>query len=717
MTRRFLYVPLIILIFFGSCTSKNTSVTYQSSRPVWPDTMPIIMVGNWDGDPLFRNRRGGNPVWYNEEYGREYSEDAIIKLRQMGVTMVITDLFKGFGLEAEKEQQEYTKRIITLCHRHGLKAGVYVGSTICFETFLLEEPDAQKWFVPDFMGKPVLWDSRQPFRKRVYFMHPGYMNYIKKVLRTAIVDLKVDLIHFDNTSERAEGPVFFHPQAKKDFRAFLRQNYTPQELKERLGFSDVSYVEPPLFSEPISRINEPLFQLWTDFRCHQLAEFYSEMERYIHQLNPMTVVENNPCYGLSGVNTEWSCGMYYPDLLSHTSFIWSEEGDEAGYSAEGILISKIRSYKMASHLKNKIFTYTGENPLQIAEAMAYNRQCLGMIGGVLAGYELEEKREDIGFDNPYALGAYTEDPEIRQKKADYVRYFHDNFRYYRDIDNIADVAVLHSYSTLAFNNDRPYQSLYLFEQALIQGKVPFDIIYDNDLKDLSGYKVLVLADVECLSDEKLELIRNFVKKGGGLAATEHTSLYTEFRNRKREFGLKDLFQTSAPRYLGNRYPESILNISVLKSHSGDGRVVYIPEVIPAIPKPATEEMRSLYWKLPLNWKELIESVKWAGGGELIIETDAPETVAIELTGKNDQSSIMLHLLNYNVDRDTVIKNIRVGLNISGGREINEVEMLSPDLKTPRKLNFQFTQNLVSFTVPELRVYDLMVIRLKKAGEK
>jgi hypothetical protein len=75
---------------------------------------------------------------------------------------------------------------------------------------------------------------------------------------------------------------------------------------------------------------------------------------YIHHLNPETVVENNPCYGLSGINTEWGCGIYYPALLSNTSVIWSEEGDEAGYTADGILVSKIRSYKMASHLKNKI---------------------------------------------------------------------------------------------------------------------------------------------------------------------------------------------------------------------------------------------------------------------------------------------------------------------------------------------------------------------------
>jgi hypothetical protein len=89
-------------ILSGDSLSNNT-------RPAWLDSLPMVMVGNWDGDPLFRNRRGGNPAWYREEYDREHSEDAVIKLKQMGVTMVITDLFKGFGLEAEKSDRAYNE--------------------------------------------------------------------------------------------------------------------------------------------------------------------------------------------------------------------------------------------------------------------------------------------------------------------------------------------------------------------------------------------------------------------------------------------------------------------------------------------------------------------------------------------------------------------------------------------------------------------------------
>jgi hypothetical protein len=113
--------------------------------------------------------------------------------------MAIIHFYKGFGLAAEREHIEDAKQLARLCHRDGIKVGVYVGSTVMYETFLLEKPEAQEWFVPDYLGKPVIY-GHQTFRKRVYFMHPGYREYIKRVLKIAVEEVKADLIHFDNTS-------------------------------------------------------------------------------------------------------------------------------------------------------------------------------------------------------------------------------------------------------------------------------------------------------------------------------------------------------------------------------------------------------------------------------------------------------------------------------------------------------------------------------------
>jgi hypothetical protein len=669
---------------------KKVAITVEKTlyRPAWVSQDPLVFVGNWDAMAIFRRRVGNNPVWMEDDYIKQHSEEAVKKLKDMGVTMAIIHFYKGFGIEAEKEQMEDSKKLAALCKKYGIKVGVYIGSTVGYETILLEKPEAQEWFVPDYLGNPVryFWDQKQTFRKMVYFMHPGFIDYMKQVIRIAIVDMKVDLIHFDNTGGRAIPPTFHHPMAIENFKTYLKNKYSPEMLKKRLGFSDVRYVEPPKYNQPLSTIDDPLFQEWTDFRCQQLADFYGIMESYIRGLNPEVAVENNPG-GITGVtNNAWTQGIDHPRLNSHTDFFWSEEGNEASVNDEGVLISKIRSYKMAPILNNRVFTYTSGSKLMMAECMAYNRQ-IGMVGGVLAGDELPEDQRN------------------------YIKFFHKNFDYYHNIHNVADVAVLHSYATMAYNTDRPHQSAYLFHQVLIQNKIPFDIIFDDNLKDLSKYKVLVLADQECLSDEKLDLIRTFVNQGGGLVATEHSSLLTEWRQRKRDFGLNDLFQVKAPEWHGSSSPEDILNIPVQKSQVGKGRVVYIPEVKPSVPKPPTVAMTSRYWKLPVNWKELIESIQWASGNNLSLNVEAPLTVTMELTQKEDKSALILNLVNFD-SKVLSVKNIKVDIQVPEGKKVTQVTVMTPDGRDDEIIQCKENGQRAVFTVPQLSIYNLVVMKLE-----
>jgi len=59
---------------------------------------------------------------------------------------------------------------------------------------------------------------------------------------------------------RAQPAVFFHPLAIEHFRTYLKNRYSPELLKKRLGFSDVRYIEPPKFNQPFSTMDDPLFQ-------------------------------------------------------------------------------------------------------------------------------------------------------------------------------------------------------------------------------------------------------------------------------------------------------------------------------------------------------------------------------------------------------------------------------------------------------------------------
>jgi hypothetical protein len=682
----------VVVCALGLVCSPAAQDAPAKPRPSWLHTTPIVIAENHDDISIFRRRRGGTTTWEEQGYAREYTEEAVQRLSDLGVTLAIIPFFKGFGLEAEKEHRENSRKLAAMLRKHGIRVGVYVGSTIAYETFLLENPEAESWFVPDYLGRPVFYDE-QTFRKRVYFMHPGYREYIQKVLTAAEDELHADLIEFDNTSMQAEPAIFQHPLAIQDFRDFLSKKYSSEELRQRLGFSDIRYVLPPRYDHPLRVINDPLFQEWTDFRCQQLSDYYGTMESLLRRLNPEVAIECNPHTGISGVNTIWEQGVDYPRLLSHLDAVFTEEGDDARVTADGIMVSRIRSFKMAATLGNTLFDGAGGeagSTLQMAESMAFGRQCLGDTGSVWAGYELPADQRA------------------------YIKFFHRNFDYYRDIENRADVAVLHSFASLGFNNDRPAVSTMLFEQALIQAKVPFDIIFDENLRDLSKYRVLVLADQECLSDEQLLRISEYVHRGGGLVATEHTSLYTPGRQRRRDFGLSDLLRVEPPpwRESEENEPEALLRIPPVRNQIAKGRVVYLSEVKPSIPKPAAHDMTSEYWKLPVNWKELIEAVQWAADDRLSLRVNAPLAVAVEITEQKDEGRTMVHLLNYDVVRTTQVGEIGVSLEIPSGKKVTRVSLLSPDEQGTSSCSFTIRNGRLLFAVPRLKTYTVAVIQTR-----
>ena len=676
-----------LLVATGAAPAQPASDA-RLPKPSWLGKEPLVIIGNWDSMPIFRRRVGGTPAWQEEEYAREHTEEAVLKLKELGVTMAVIHFYKGYGLEAEKEHMADARRLADLCKKHGIRVGVYVGSTIAYETFLHEKPEAKEWFLERHLGRPVVYGD-QTFRKRVYFMHPGYREYMKRVVTIAIRDFKADLIHFDNTSLQAQPAIFFHPMAVEDFRAFLRKKYTPDQLKQRFGFSDVSFVEPPEIERAPVQINDPMHQEWADFRCEQLAAYYAEMERHIRGLNPETAVESNPHSGISGRNVVWEQGVDYARFLPHMDVVWTEEGNEPGVTEDDILISKIRTFKMAAKYNTSIFTYTGGGrggKLAMAEAMAFNRQNLGMVGGALAGYELPEEQRT------------------------YVRFYRDRFHdLYRDVQNRADVAVLHGFASMAYNSGLPWQSSMLFEQALIQAKAPFDIVFDEHLRDLSKYRVLVLPDQESMSDAQAALVREYVRRGGGLVATGHTSLFTEERRRRRNFALADLFGIDAPAYAGGRAPERIAGTTPVRNELGEGRIVYIPQVQPAMEKPPNAAMTSQYWKLPVNWHELIDAVKWAAGGELSLEVQAPPHVAAELI--DQKSRVLVHLLNYAAERGPVSGKIAVSVAIPQGRKVVTAYLISPD-HAVESLEVAMRDNRAQFAAPRLDTYGVAVLELQ-----
>ena len=268
--------------------------------------------------------------------------------------------------------------------------------------------------------------------------------------------------------------------------------------------------------------------------------------------------------------------------------------------------------------------------------------------------------------------------------------------------------MLHNFGSLAFDNGQPYDSTWLFEQALIQAKVPFDVIFD--LKTLSKYRLLVLADQECLSDGEMDLVREGVANGLGLVATGLTSLYTPERKLRRDFGLANLLKIHAhPLHEGEPVTDIIRSGPPIRSGWMKGRAVYIPEVKPSIPRPVDEPMTSKYWKLPVNWVEMIDSVKWAAGGNLSLEVQAPLTVTAELLHQKEAGKLVVHLINYDAARHPKVEDIHIRLDARKIGKVKQVSLHSPDVEEVRALPFSESEGRVMFSVPSLETYSVVIV--------
>jgi hypothetical protein len=414
--------------------------------------------------------------------------------------------------------------------------------------------------------------------------------------------------------------------------------------------------------------------------------------RYIKELNPNIAVGLNT-HGISRGNYTLS-GIDRIDIYDDTG-VDAWEGElwvQPELTADGVLINPIREYKAARNL-GVAFTSVGGTPLGRAmdRAFSYRLEIPGV--GWLGGPRIETR-----------LGYFAGQP----KGDDSYKYVD----YYRNTEEVADVAVLRSYPSTAYNTDATWRSTIGFEQALIQAKVPFTIVFEKDLADLSEYKVLVLANAEMMADGELEHIRKFVRGGGGLVATGSASIYNQWRRPRPNFGLGDvlgLTPADAARTL-SAYRVSdamatwvgVEGIQTVYNQYGKGKTVYIPRVVPASPGP------QVTMELPRNWSELIEAVKVAADEDFSVEMQAPLTVVMNLYRKPSAKQMLLHLVNFKQD---VLTDIPMSLKLSSGERVKSVTVISTDRAGEEKIKFEQSVGRLRFRLPKLEIYDMVVVQI------
>lgn len=502
----------------------------RDQRPEWLQRDGLVMAGSWE-QMIFRVRRGRRgdtpPEWEAPNGGldyratpqqiaawqRETSDEMIDQLRQLGVNFIMMPVHKGAGMVAERENMQDIVEWARRCHAAGLHVGVYADSgTLLWDLFFQEKPEAENWLLRDRDGQPIVYSRSQPYRSRYNRLHPDAHQYFLDVLRFAITDVKADLIHLDN---------YLHAPgtdacSARLFREYLGKTFSPEELAG-MGAGDLETVAPM----PNDSANDLLRRAWTDFSCEFLAESYRLRCEYARSVRSDILMECNP----HGVLDRPRPPIDHFRLVRFGEAFWDEARGEdyAGYR-DGKLHTRIRSYKVARLLDNMVFCKTG-TPLDMAESMAYNLDCLGCV--CFFEYGIIRRR-------PYT-------PEgVLPESIPFIRFYNQRRDLFREGRVVADVAVLRSFPSQVFGDAEAALLPNRVEQLLIEHRVPFQILGDRNLDSLQRYRVLVLPSCVALSDGQIAQIQKYVTQAGRLCVFGPVATHDEWMRPRERPGLGEL---------------------------------------------------------------------------------------------------------------------------------------------------------------------------------
>lgn len=608
-------------------------------------------IGSWE--PLvFRRRRGGLRTDEAQRYARERSADAIADMLSVGAELVVLPWDKGFGPTAQRADQDASREWARALHDAGMRVGAYIRyDNVVPETMAADLPQLDSWVARTGQDQPAAI-LHQSYRLAVQPTHEEHLAHIDRLIVGAIDELDADLIHLDGFWMQNLAWADTSPATVDAFRHFLRETYPDaQSATERFGHDRLAGIVPPVFREQdmtldaFARVTDPVVQEWLIFRATLTERLAERFAGVVHDA-ALRVGREVAFTANSLIPIGYSNGLYWGFDVDrngqHLDGQWTEDDHWAELRADGVLVSRIREFKIGAAVGTRVFSYqraSSERQLQvsIAQALAFNDGVVGMLGSPLVR------------DEPYF--------EAKRTAMEWVRR---NLVALTGGESAAEVAVLRSPRTLMFEAAEAHRSVILAELMLVQGRIPFDIVFDEVFAHLDRYRVLVLPDAACLSDAQVEAVRRFVMAGGGVVASGRTSNYDEWYRQRPRPGLADLFGPDVEHHEGDAWqrPRNSLRGSgdTARHECGLGRVAYLPEIVtdrePQYRGTLGEQpyrFGTEEWQVPANMSAFLDAIAWVSRTTSRLIVDAPAGVAVDLQ-RAPSGAIVVHLVDYDLDR-------------------------------------------------------------------
>ncbi|MFZ1289898.1 MAG: hypothetical protein WAR79_07400 [Melioribacteraceae bacterium] len=247
--------------------------------------------------------------------------------------------------------------------------------------------------------------------------------------------------------------------------------------------------------------------------------------------------------------------------------------------------------------------------------------------------------------------------EIWNNIAQYYTFLADNQDLYTQVFTVSNIGILAPPLVPSFEVSLKRDNLY---NTLAEMNVMYEVILLhrlNDIQMLKNYKTLIIPNITWVDNSLVDIIKQF-KKNGGKIITIGSSL--ELRN------LADV-----------QMPTSVFNDMDAK----EGR------------------------------KNLVNKITEVTGSNIISIERPSDFIAANIVHKRGTNRYLIHFVNY----DNPVKNVKVKVdfaNIAKGIEANSVKLYTPDKITPEVKEVKIKNNILEFTLSDLKIYNIVEFEAK-----
>ncbi|MBN2290343.1 MAG: hypothetical protein JXQ83_13495 [Candidatus Glassbacteria bacterium] len=672
-------IPLVLLPALLPATSTYT-------RPAWAERGMLVWGGNLH-EPLAFYRRENRPMagveaqglWLEDWYEKVRSEETIRELAGMGANVLYLNFAKGAGGNEEFEDLERAARVAELCHRLGIRVLAYIQ----FASKHTEEfPGARRWQALGRDGRPLIYGDRY-YRAVVCPLRPGYLDYLKSLIRNAVVDYGMDGVFLDNCYY--DGCYCEHCQ--ESFRAFLKENF-PDPLGS-LGIASLDSVRIPEVQDDEALVTDRLQQAWLDWRVSVIPAAADSLRSYTKRLDPDAAFCGNIIYPRMN---NWHLRGVDPYRMMRIFDVPYAEGHNFPRWEDGIAVNNAPTLIMGCGagsnvvpgvwLPGTVLPGSGDQvELALGESLAFG-------GHVLAGiWALRMKGRRFARSAGELAEPYFTREEVAGPWARYNGFLLRNRRLYHGSELVSPLALYHSEKSMAYDFGTAYPAFVNAAQALLQSQTPFDILFSQDVAGLGRYKTLLVCSQRCLSESEIAAFGEFVASGGSLVVTGESGLFDQCRRERPDYGLAGLIGASlfdsAPR-------------RVYRKSRGRGRVVFFrcAAELEGVDVSQTTVRRAV----PPRLLEVVDSVRSCLKGSIPVRVAAPSCLGTCIF-RTSGGDTVLHLLNY--DNRSVLEDISLGLPAGSPLRLSRPRACSPDGAAYENLE---QESADSWVLPRLKTY-------------